>query len=183
MDTSTARVLLADIPLVRLRAGLPHELLTGDASYSVTVAGAQAGIDPVVALGFDAPNCTLLCGGVRVKVQPMLFACMLWMAKLRVAQRAVRPGTNVKVAEFLAVYATVVNLNSSDYENAQASLQNPEDFLAKFQEMRSRLKMKIEQKLGRLAKPYLIESFGKPTQKQYRLRLLPEEIEWQSVLV
>jgi CRISPR-associated protein (TIGR02584 family) len=176
IDTLDARIMLTEIPLVRLRAGLPNELLMGQASYSATVTAAQARIDPLVELAFDVANCKLICGGIAIRVQPMQLAFMLWMAKLRIAQRPVRPGTDVNVYEFLAVYRTVVSPQSSSYETAQISLKLPEDFLAKCQELRARLKRKLEHQLGKTAKPYLIESFGSQNKKQYQLCLAPEAI-------
>ena len=176
VDTLDARIMLTEIPLVRLRSGLPNELLMGQASYSTTVAAAQARIEPCVALAFDVPNCELICGGIAIRVQPMQFAFMLWMAKLRLAQRPVCLGIAANSSDFLAVYRTVVLPHSSSYEIAETSLKLPEDFQAKCQELRARLKRKLEDHLGKAAKPYLIESFGKQNKKQYQLSIAPEAI-------
>jgi CRISPR-associated protein (TIGR02584 family) len=176
LDASTASVMLAGIPLVRLRSGLPQELLVGRTSYSAAVAAAQAGIAPEIELAFNFPQREIVCGGQVVKLAPMLFALVLWLARLRVAGRAVRPGLDADAGEFLAVYCEVVTSWSADYQNAEQSLRQAEDFLPKFQELRSRLKTRLERKLGPLAGPYLIEASGKPTQTRYQLVLPPDLI-------
>lgn len=178
VNTADAQVLLAEIPLVRLRDGLPESSLVGKTSYSVAVAAAQLGIGAPVSLGFDFSQRSVLCGGVRVKLPPMQFAFMLWMAMLRVAARKVRPGEGATVAEFLAVYAQVVGKGTALYENAALSMQSPEDFLMKFQELSSRAKTQLEKTLGRLAaRAYLVSSFGKRPAVRYALTLPPEAIQ------
>lgn len=176
LDASQARVMLASIPLVRLRSGLPQELLVGRTSYSAAVAAVQAGIEHEIELAFDVQRREIMCGGRPVKLPPMMFALVLWMARLRVAGRLIRPGTDAGASEFLAVYSEVVTSWSADYQNAERALRHPEDFLPKFQELRSRLKSKLERSLGPSAAPYLIEDLGRPLQKQYRLVLEPEFI-------
>ena len=173
LDASVARVMLASIPLVRLRSGMPKELLIGRTSYSAAVAAAQAGITPSIELAFDLSKREIICGGKTVKLAPMLFSIMLWLARLRVAGRLIRPGVDADASEFLAVYGEVITLWSGDYQNAEQSLRNVEDFLPKFQELRSRLKIRLEAKLGSLAGPYLIAASGKPTQTRYQLVLEP----------
>lgn len=176
LDASTARVMLAEIPLVRLRGGLPVQLLVGRTSYSAAVAAAQAGIAPMIELGFNLPKRQIVCGGRDVKLRPMEFALVLWLARLRVGERLVRPGTDAQASEFLDVYKEVVTSWSLDFQNAEQALRREEDFLPRFQELRSRLKARLESRLGALAGPYLIEALGKPTQTQYRLVLEPELI-------
>lgn len=176
LDASTARVMLADIPLVRLRSGIPQELLVGRTSYSAAVAAAQAGITPMIELAFNLPQREILCAGQAVKLQPMVFAMIIWLARLRVAGRMVRPGTDADAAEFLAVYREVVTPWSLDYQNAERSLRREEDFLPKFQELCSKLKSRLQRKLGPLAGPYLVEALGKPTKTRYQLALSPDLI-------
>lgn len=176
LDASAARVMLASIPLVRLRSGLPQQLLVGRTSYSAAVAAAQAGIAPTIELAFNLPQREILCGGQPVKLAPMLIALVLWLARLRVARRVIRPGLDADASEFLAVYREVVTPWSADYQNAEKSLLREEDFLPKFQELRSRLKTRLERKLGPLAGPYLIKASGKPTQTRYQLVLAPDLI-------
>lgn len=176
LDASTARVMLADIPLVRLRSVQLQQLQIGQTSYSAAVSAAQAGIAPFIELAFNLPRREILCGGQAVKLPPMEFALMLWLARLRLDGRAVRPGVDADASEYLAVYREVVTSFSLDYQNAEKSLLQAEDFLKRFQEMRSRLKKKLVNELGSLAAPYLIKTTEKNTKTRYHLVLAPEFI-------
>lgn len=181
LDASEARVMLADIPLVRLRAGLSQELLYGQTSYSIAVSAAQANIEPEISLAFNVPAREILCGGRPIRLPPMQLALMLWFARLRQKGRAVRPGTDAHAQEFLDVYREVVGPWSGDYENAVRAFAGKDDFLPRFQELRARLKSKLRQELGPFAGPYLIETEGKRTQTRYRLCLPAERIHIGSI--
>jgi CRISPR-associated protein (TIGR02584 family) len=177
VNAADARVMLAEIPLVRLRSGLPDELLQGHASYTGTVEAAQAGIDREISLRFDIESRQVYCGGVAVKLKPTELATMLWLAKLSLEGRAsVRPGDDGTLEEYLGVYRQVVG-DSLVYDNAAESLADSNDFLRRFQENCSTIAKKFKKKLGiALAEPYLIASFRVYTKTTYGLTLPAETI-------
>lgn len=178
LDASSARVMLADIPYVRLRDGLPEELLNGRISYSDSVRTAQERITPPVSLSFSVKRRTALLGGTEVVLPPLLFSILLWLAVRRnEGLEPVRPGTNARAGEFLSVYARVVGKDSLDYEKALQALCREEYFLPYFQEKRSLVNRAVKAALGeRRAQPYLIASLVKRLNTRYKLGLSPESI-------
>lgn len=82
LDTRDARVVLAEIPFVRLRNGLPQRLLDGDWSYSETVERAQD-LVRMPRLIVDKSSGRISCGGVIVSLTPVLMAFYAWLAERR----------------------------------------------------------------------------------------------------
>lgn len=173
-----AEVMLADIPFVRLRDGLPEELLNGRCGYSETVSVAQQGVVPVEDLVFNRAQRSVHCGGTIIKFPPLLFAVFLWMAERRkLGQTSIRPRTRQDVEQFLDVYRRVVGTISGDYENAEQALKHEEDFLPYFQEKRTLINKKIKATLGiRASRSYLIRSSGKRPYTKYELVISPDAI-------
>ena len=178
LDASSARVMLADIPFVRLREGLSEELLNGRSSYSDAVRVAQERITPPVGMRFSLPRRTAVLGDIEVTLPPLPFAILLWLAVRRArGLDPVRPGVNATADEFLRFYARVAGRNSADYEKAVHALRHEEDFLPYFQEKRTLVNQRILGRLGqREAKPYLIGSTGRRPRTCYTLSLPPESI-------
>ena len=81
ISSREARVMLADIPIVRLRTGLPEDLLTGDASFGRAVEEAQRTLFPSTALVFRGDARGVLCDGVEVLLPPAQYAVLRWMAE------------------------------------------------------------------------------------------------------
>ena len=78
--TDDARIMLADIPFVRLRGGVPTSLLSGKVSFAETVSGVQSGLN-FVSLVIDVKKLAICCGGKWIVLQPSNFAFYLWIAK------------------------------------------------------------------------------------------------------
>ena len=175
LDAADAKVMLADIPIVRLRSGLPNELLVGRTSYSTAVAIAQAEIAPPVQMSFDLKNRCLILGGQSVNLAPILLAFMLWMARLRCAKQLTRLNQPGAVTDFLAAYADVVGAWSQHYENARQTM--PDGFAGRAQEFASRIKGILLKKIGSRAAPYLVSGIGKRPHTSYTLELPPECIQ------
>ena len=70
-------LILADIPVVRLRDGLPRGLLTSRRSYSELVAAAQETVERAELI-VDFGGRALVCGGKRVSLPPITFAFAAW---------------------------------------------------------------------------------------------------------
>lgn len=178
LDASQAKVMLAEIPFVRLREGLPDSLLTGDAGYSETVRAAQQRILPPIGIGFDVANRTVLCGNVPVRMSPSIFAVYLWMCRRAAAcEPPLRPETEQDRDQFLLVYRSVVGRNSADYENAERALRDPSDLLKYFQEKRTLANMALKKAVGLFtAKTYEIKSRKKSARTDYFLEVAPQQI-------
>jgi len=126
VSTRDARLTLAEVPFVRLRHGLPEDLLSGDADFSTTVRAAQRGIDPP-RLCVDLDGRQVVCGGKPVPMQPQLLAWLAWMAGRRVADLP-HGGhvhwTEADPSEFLRIYRSLVGEMSHDYEKASEVLRD-----------------------------------------------------------
>lgn len=174
LNDAEARIMLADIPLVRLRSGLPNELLVGQSSYSDTVKAAQAGLD-FVELAFDVKNRTVYCGSQAIRLQPILLAFYLWMARMRLAGQTVRPDEASRVA-FLEVYYSVVGMASGDYENTKKSLKDEIEFTGFFNEKKARLHAALRKHLAMHASLYTIHGEGKKSATRYGLKIPADKI-------
>lgn len=177
-DASKVEVTLADIPFVRLREGLPRELLEGERSFSATIAAAQHRFDPPqVTLGVHPP--TLVCGGVNVTMPPVQLAFYAWM--LQRCRDRLPPlhwtdeETPATATQFLRVYEHLYG-KTGGYEQAARALA---DGLTRawFDERKSKVCKALEQALGKqAAQPYLLQAHGKRPRTRFGLDLPPETI-------
>ena len=176
--TDDARIMLADIPFVRLRGGVPSTLLSGSLSFAQTVKGVQSGLN-FVQLKIDLAHHAVICGGKSIVLAPSLFAFYLWLAKRRLADLPDGGALCWRDADhqdFLGVYAQVVGNNSAHYESAKCSLLNGFENGEFFEQKASKVNAVIRQALPLDAHAYLIAPFEKKPFRKYVLRLLPEQI-------
>lgn len=172
LDAAKAQVMLADIPIVRLRSGLPNELLVGQTSYSIAVKTAQAEIAPVIHMSFDLSKRCIILGGQSIRLAPLLLAFMLWMARMRCENQTVRLIDHRAAEGFLTAYADIVGKWSQHYVNATNTM--PDGFGSRAQEFASRIKGIFLEKIGARAAPYLINGIGQRPHTSYTLKLPPE---------
>lgn len=165
IDTADAVVTLADIPVVRLRHGLPVALQRGTASFNEAVAAVQASLAPPL-LEIDLAAAKVVCSGRPAPMKPQVVAWLAWWAWLRQRQQGESAGlvgwrgvsTETKV--FLALYRTVVGADAAHYERTAARLAGgmEKEF---FQENNSKLERALRDALGPAAAPYLLAKQGK----------------------
>ncbi len=177
VHTRDALIMLAEIPFVRLREGLPRDALEHPAPFASLVAAAQAGVSGV-RLRFDAGRRTAWCGDVPVRLAPALLAWYAWLAELRTSGRGddgfVR-FSDVEPEEFLAVYAKVIGLRHPSLELARRSLRN--GFEAPFFEQKtSKLNRVLQKSLSLAAEPFLVRTAGQRPSTRYGLALARESI-------
>lgn len=79
LDASAAKVWLAEIPFVRLRSGLPQNLLKGSHSFSETVALARKATEQAKLILFPA-KCRYQLNGAAGKLTSVPTAILLWAA-------------------------------------------------------------------------------------------------------
>lgn len=172
LDPREARVMLADIPFVRMREGLPEPLLAGSYSFGEAVREAQAGIQPKPNLCFDLINKAVRCRDVTVKLPPLEYAVYYWFARrAKDNQEPIRPGEN-EVNSLFAVHEALFPNRPGDLERARKALRSDEYVLTFFQEKRSRIHAKLKAALGSAqSASYLISAFGKRPFTAYGLTL------------
>lgn len=154
-DTANARVTLAEIPFVRLRDGLPGQLLAGNARFSQVVAEAQKALPPL-SLALDPSTRQVLAGGESFTLKPAEFA-FYWMFAARA--QAGRPGPHWSddgiAEELLGYYGQLLPRASGDYQRAADAYRRG---MARdnFDPAKTHLQQTIRKALGeRRARPYL----------------------------
>jgi CRISPR-associated protein (TIGR02584 family) len=159
-DTKDAQVTLAEIPFVRLRDGLPRELLSGGARFSEVVAEAQK-VMPPLSLVLEPSTRRVTAGGETFTLKPAEFA-FYWMF----AERALhgRPGlhwSDTDIAEeLLGYYARLVKPASGDFQRAELAYRRG---MTKdnYDPAKTHVHDAIRNALGeRRAQPYLLQSLG-----------------------
>ena len=82
VDARDAQVGLAEIPFVRLREGLPEDLLAGKIRFHDAVEAAQRAIGPVE-LAIDLSGKRVCAGGRIFHLPPVQLAFLAWLARRR----------------------------------------------------------------------------------------------------
>jgi CRISPR-associated protein (TIGR02584 family) len=185
INTADARLLLAEIPIVRLRLGLPRELLAGTASYSETVARAEEGF-AAPELVIDHRTRRIACHGTVIALPPLPFAIYAWLARRRKLGRGEGGAAHwwdADPAELLAEYAAVGNLppGALDKEKARLAQGIPAETL---EQNNSRINRLLREALGYFATPYAITPCGPiPNTKYMRtgLTLDPDAIRFAPI--
>lgn len=179
VSSREAHVMLADIPIVRLRTGLPDNLLTGDASFGRAVAEVQRTLFPSTALVFREDARGVLCDGVEVLLPPAQYAVLRWMAeRAKRGESPVRPGLRHAEEEFFPLYEKLFPTRPGDVERARKAIRSDEDFLKYFQEKRSQIGAALAKKLARTtAAHFRIVTYGKRPFVAYALALESNDIQ------
>jgi CRISPR-associated protein (TIGR02584 family) len=163
VTTADARIDLADIPFVRLRDGLPSDLLGGDATFSETVAAATREIAPP-ALRFVTKECAVEAAGQSLRLPPLLWAWYRMHARVRAESRGATEGlrwVDVNPERLLREYRAAVGPMSHDYLQLQEQLARDQGVTERFfREKNAKLNRVLKSELALLATPYLLQSIG-----------------------
>lgn len=176
-DCRNARIWLGDIPFVRLREGLPKQLLEGRARFSEAVAEAQKALPPL-SLRLDPATRTVMAGGEAVQLKPAEFAFYWMLAERRFREQ---PGVHWSErnleAELGAYYAQMVKPHSGDFVHFEETGMSKDNFNARKAHINKALRMALGE---RRAEPYVIQTLhplpGKGRCHPYGLTLPPETI-------
>ena len=175
IDARNARVILADIPFVSLRHGLPDELLKGRARYVDVVQGARQNLAPAT-LEINLAQKRVRAGKHCFTLPPAQ------LALLAVFARRTRHGDEPLLApnkgagdEALAhAYLRELKIIGGDVERAEKALIKGMDG-DYFSQALSKLQRSLRQRLGADASPYLIDDGGcRP--RRYRAKLDPKGV-------
>jgi hypothetical protein len=174
VHTGDARIMLAEIPFVRLRALLPAAALSPELSFGEAVAATQAHLE-AVQLVVDFAGRRIQCGRKSIPLQPQLFALYAWFAILARAGAAPIRYTRVDPAGFLELYARVIGRDAVDWEKTEAQLREgfPKEF---FEQKCAKINAILRRELGLLAPPYLIARHGQRSHSCHGLDIAPDKI-------
>lgn len=180
LDTSTAKITLANIPFVRLREELPGKVYdkTTRATFSEIISALQKAQQPL-GLVIDMENRRISCSNEPVDMDRTDLAFYAMFARNRKEGReAVRFDSDGLSERYLDEYAKLVSKFSGDYEKAEKRLQN--EYLKDwFDERKSKTNKALEKALPvSLAKRYQITSKGKRPKTLFEITLPPEAIEF-----
>ena len=118
LDASKAKVTLAPIPFVRLRDGLPQQLLAGDADFIQTVNAIQQSLEPArleIYRDSGKRKPTVKCGNQKVELAPLQLAWLIWWAERAqkkeptLAPREKDECSNLPADRFLQIYGNIEN--------------------------------------------------------------------------
>ena len=179
-STADARIELAEIPFVRLRAGLPARLLDGAASFGETVEAASRRFGPAtLSFGHGRPRVRL--GATAIDLPPLLWAWYGLLADAR--QRGAGEGGMVRPADLdprrlLALYARVTPQLAAAYDRLQTQLRRDGGVdEAFFREKNAKLNRLLGDRLGVEAAPYLVRSKGRRPFTRCGVEIEPTNIE------
>ena len=180
-DPRTARIMLAEIPFVRMRHGLDERLTSGRASFSEAVASAQAAVDPG-RLVIDLEGKRILAGGTEVRLPPAELAFLSWLARRKKEGKGPVncPPEGVSeedyAREYLREYEEIAD------PRAKGTAARLRDGMDKnfFVQTKSHLFGSLKKALGPAgAVSYGVVGEGKP--KRYEVAVAAGDIEWREI--
>lgn len=173
IHTADAQVLLAELPFVRLRDGLPREALAHAAPFASIVSTAQFAVDPP-ALRFDLKKKQVWCGHQAVALPPALLAWYAWLAECRARGRGEDGFVNFREEPpngYVAIYERVVGRNHPSLEKARRIAAKEGLQAAQFQQTRSKINRHLAAALSLAAEPYKVCSRGQRSNTRYGIAL------------
>ena len=191
-DAKDVKVMLGQLPFIRLRDGLTDDLLNKQClSYSDIIEIAQRQLAPVsvrVIYGNEEGETQLYCGGEKISLPPAQLALYVWMLQRRKNKKTAVTFTDAKskadlAEEFKAVYAKI-SKESGHYGNIVESKFKSMD-TDYFGSPRTNINKKLAEILGKpKAKAYELTSKGGKHEKQYNLPevMRPEYIRFEDSL-
>lgn len=177
IHTADARILLAEIPFVRLRPLLPAAALAPELSFSDAVAATQAHLEQP-SLRIHLARRQIQCGRTHLNLPPQLFAWYVWLARRAHKEQPPVRHTDANPDEFLDLYAEIVSRDAVDWEKAADLLSDgiPKEF---FEEKCAKVNASLKKALMLSATPYLITRQGQRPLSRYSLTLRAENIAWE----
>lgn len=184
VNPAMAEVTLAEIPFVSLRHGLPQALLTGHASFSDTVAAAQAALAPPQ-LTLDLRGRRIFAGERVIELPPAELALLAVFARqaLSGGEPLAAPAKDVPDADwahrYLREYRAITG-NLADIDTTERALKTGMDG-SYFSQRKSKLEKSLKNALGPAAQAYRIHDGGvRP--RRYALTLGSESIRFAEGL-
>lgn len=184
LDARDAIVELADIPFVRLRHGLPVEILDGRAQFSTSVRAVQRAF-AAPSLTIDLAHRRIQAGDAVISLPPVQIALLAWFARrskagqsplLLLSKQASKDNAAAFLAEYRAVLGTLGNTDLTEKRLADGLDGDM------FSETKSKLHRSLNARLGRAAAMnYQIKDTGSRGNKCFFLDLDAAQIHFRSV--
>jgi len=177
LNTQDAKIQLAEIPFVRLREGLPRDLLDGEASFVETVASVPK-IAKTAQVQINLRDKLLVFNDISIAMSPIQFTWYSWLAT-RLKQHGHDVGA-IRVhsdhhQDFLRFFESLYSANHTGVERARNTLENGfnVDYIS---EKNSLVNKRIKKALGSQHTQFLIKSSGRRPHTHYSLQLEPDNI-------
>jgi hypothetical protein len=186
LDASDAKVMLAQIPFVRMRQGLPENLLRGSSSYSEVVQAANAAIGPTELIIDQAAG--LVCAAGRtfsLRRAALAMLCVFARRAMEGKPPLPAPQKFVKDPGWARLYLSELKRQVSDPEDLnEQTIHSLEGGMEgdQFSTYLSRLNRDLRDALGGMTQPYLIDDGGRRP-RLYRLNLPPQAIHFSVIPV
>ena len=185
IDARDGKVELGEIPFVRLREGLPEDLLAGKIRYRDAVDAAQRAVGRVE-LVIDLPAKRVCAGERIISLPPVQLAFLAWLARRQQARLCWLPCPIEDVPEqeyaraFLREYDAIVGPMGFRERTAERLEKGmPGDF---FSQTKSRLHRALNKALGRReATAYLVGRRTEARRKVYGLDIAPSDIRFAAL--
>ena len=185
IDARDGEVALAEIPFVRLREGLPKDLLDGKIRYHDAVEAAQRAIGPVE-LVIDLPAKRARAGGRVVSLPPAQLAFLAWLARRQKEGAGWLPCPVEDIPEqeyataFLREYDVIVGPMGYRERTATRLGKGMDDKF--FSQTKSRLHRCLTKALGgREAAAYLVGDRAEERRTVYGLDIPPSDIRFAGL--
>lgn len=180
LDTQKAEVMLAEIPFVRLRAGLPEHLLNGKAGFSESITLTRS-FDLTPQLTIDFKNRCFYANSVQIKMSSVNFAFYLWMIEQTVKQTQTlpRPHDLDPSHDYVESFLKIYNGCTSEGESEKTTVNLQKDGMSGrwISERMTAVKKSFERALGQnAAKLYCIKTKGKNSKLNYFVPLKASQI-------
>ena len=179
LDSHDAEVMLAEIPFVRMRSGIPQHLLEGKTGFNESIKFArQIETDPV--LQINKSQCFVQVGDIKIGLTDVNYVFYLWLLGRSIDGEPVRRMIDDNLAyaeEFMAIYRqNLTGLKDDDRTRETLKSGMSSQWLS---ERISAVKRSFEQALGpQAAKSFLVQSSGGNNKRIYNIALTEEQISY-----
>lgn len=180
INAKDAEVMLADIPFVRMRNGMPKMMLHEKGSYLQAVEQTQLQLADWL-LEIDLDERTIRCGNsLPIRLKPQQFALYCAMAKLKEADASVRKDCAEDMANLADLFCYFYEKEREKGYRNSLQLDNFSEMRRILQEGSANISRVLKNKLGDYAALFRIVSQGRNTKKKYALILDKEKIIWRG---
>ena len=185
IDARTAEVMLADIPFVRMRDGLPHLLPDSGWTYSQAVEQTQRHMSDWH-MEIDVAAHALHCAAHTIPLTPQQFALYAAMVSLKTEGREISRHVQDDMAELLARYLRFYPALSGEEKHKQQQRLAGNDYAEMsriLQEASSQIYRKLRKALGEpRAQQFRIISSGRNNSRRYSLNADKSQWRWTENL-
>jgi CRISPR-associated protein (TIGR02584 family) len=181
VDARNAEVVLAEIPIVYLRDGLPDSLLAGHATFNATVAAARSALAPTE-LEIDVRTRRVRVGSGAFKLSPAQFAMLVVFAYRASRQLPPLRAPVAKEDDWSKRYLQDLRTAYGTREipdSVERSLESGVDERY-FSQQRSKLHRELQRELGPVARNFRIAA-TKERPGLYRLAVAAERIRFGEI--